>query len=158
MFLIDDSISMKDHWDDVISLFSVLAYFVKGLDNDKLEMYFTVSKNKITFKDTTPAVSQLKKIKPDTCCNFNIRLMEVLRNYQDNLEPRARRMFSWSKSKVVKSLSLYVFTDAAWQGYDAVAPVEAMIEKLKNLGFPKKQVRIQFIRFGNDEIGIKRLE
>lgn len=149
---------MKDHWDDVVSLFSVLAYIAKRLDNDKLEMYFTVSKNEKTFKDTTPAVSHLKNTKPDTCCNFNMRLMEILRSYQQNLEPRVRKRFSWSRSKVAKPLSLYVFTDAAWQGCDGVAPVEAMIEKLKKLELPKGQVGIQFIRFGNDETGIKRLE
>jgi hypothetical protein len=31
-----------------------------------------------------------------------------------------------------------------------------MIEKLRQLGLPKEQVSIQFIRFGNDEVGIKR--
>jgi hypothetical protein len=33
-----------------------------------------------------------------------------------------------------------------------------MIEKLRQLGLPKEQVSIQFIRFGNDEVGIKRLQ
>src|SRR3954468_24893223 len=40
----------------------------------------------------------------------------------------------------------------------AVAPIEAMIEKQRQLGLPKEQVGIQFIRFGNDQAGIERLQ
>jgi hypothetical protein len=34
----DDSVSMKEHWDDVVSLFSVFAYIAKRLDDDGLEV------------------------------------------------------------------------------------------------------------------------
>ena len=158
VFLIDDSLSMRPHWDDVVSLFSVFAYFAKKLDNNGLEMYFTVSDKKKTFKDTTPAVLHLKKIKPNTCSN-DLRLDQILRSYQTDLEPQKEpKGYFWPRAKEVKPLSLYVFTDAAWPGCDAVAPVEAMIEKLQQLGLSRAQVAIQFIRFGNDPTGIKRLE
>lgn len=94
-----------------------------------------------------------------TCSNINLRLGQILRKYQVELERQEERNKSfWMRGKAVKPLSLYVFTDAAWQGCDAVAPIEAMIEKQKQLELPKEQVGIQFIRFGNDPTGMERLE
>ena len=154
----DDSLSMKEHWDDVISLFSVFGYFTKRLDKDRLEMYYTVSETKETFKHTSPAVASLKNIRHTSDCNIDIRLGKILRNYQQALDKHEARKTSWLRARPVKPLSLYVFTDGAWHGCDAIAPIEAMIEKLKQLGLPKEQVGIQFIRFGNDQAGIQRLE
>ncbi|MCJ1271366.1 hypothetical protein MMC22_011266 [Lobaria immixta] len=159
VFLMDDSLSMEPHWNDVISLFSVLAYLAKNLDNNRLEMYFTVSDKQKTFKDTTPAVSHLKKINPNTYSNIDLQLDQILRSYQTDLQRQNEPQgYFRRKTKKVKPLSLYVFTDAAWPGGDAVAPVEAMIEKLQQLRLSRAQVAIQFIRFGNDPTGIKRLE
>ena len=150
---------MKDHWADVISLFSVFAYFAKQLDDDGLEMHFTVSQDKKTFRHTTPAVSHLKSIRQSTFSNIDIRLGQILRRYQTDLErSKERKGFLLRKPKAVKPLSLYVFTDAVWQGCDAVAPIESMIEKLRQFDLPKEQVGIQFIRFGNSETGVKKLE
>lgn len=154
----DDSITMKTHWDDVVHLFSVFAYFVKRFDYNGLEMYFTVSENKKTFKDTSSVVSVLKNMKHTTYSNIDMRLGEILRNYKIDLERQERRKGSFWKGKVVKPLSLYVFTDAVWQDCDAVAPIEAMIEKQRELALPREQVAIQFIRFGNDPTGIAKLE
>lgn len=150
---------MKQHWDDVIALFWELAYIAKRLDNNGLEMYFTVSEDIKSFKHTKPAVSHLTSMRQSTYSNIDMRLGQILRKYQKSLEPQK----DWKralglKSESVKPLSLYIFTDAAWQGCDAVAPIEAMIEKLGQLALPKEQVGIQFIRFGNDPNGIKKLE
>ena len=142
----------------MIDLFSVFGYFAKRLDSNGLEMYFTVSDRKETFKDTSPAVSILKNIRLSTSSNINIRLGKILEEYQAKLERQKERRNALFPPKPVKPLSLYVFTDAAWPNCDAVAPVEAMIEKQKQLGLKKEQVGIQFIRFGNDPTGIKRLE
>jgi hypothetical protein len=110
----DDSVSMKEHWDDVVSLFSVFAYIAKRLDDDGLEMYFTVSAGCEKFKDTTPAVADLKSMRQTTYSNINIRLEHILRQYQADLEhQRERRETFWSRAKPVKPLSLYVFTDGA---------------------------------------------
>ena len=150
---------MQEHWDVVVEFFSVFAWFAKRLDDNGLEMYFTVSKNKETFKDTTPAVKHLKSMTPSGYPNIDIRLGQLLGKYQTDLERRKeQRNNFWSRGKDVKPLSLYVFTDAAWPGCDAVAPIEAMIEKQRQLALPKEQIGIQFIRFGNDPKGIERLE
>lgn len=149
---------MGAYWHEVISLFSVLAWIVKKLDDNGLEMYFTVSKAVKTFKDTKGAVTHLENMSQSTYSNIDLRLQEILGNYQEDLyHQKERRSFLRPKSKV-KPLSLYVFTDGAWQGCDGVAPIEAMIEKQRQLGLPKEQVSIQFIRFGNNMSGIRKLE
>ena len=155
----DDSLSMKDHWGDVISLFSVFAYFAKRLNENGLAMSFTVATNKKTFKNTSPAISQLRSIEQSTFSNINLRLGQILMKYQSDLEhQKGRKGFFRSRAKPVQPLSLYIFTDAAWQGCDAVPPIEAMIEKQIELALPKEQVGIQFVRFGNDPTGIERLK
>lgn len=145
---------MERHWDDVVSLFHVLAYFAKRLDSNALEMYFTVSTDVKTFKKTSEAVSHLKTMSQNTYSNIDSRLQQILGKYQEDL---VRKSFFGLRAKV-KPLSLYVFTDAAWQGCDAIAPIEAMIQKQRQLGLPKEQVSIQFIRFGSDANGIKKLK
>lgn len=150
---------MSAYWLDVISLFSVLAWIVKRLDDDGLEMYFTISKVKTRFTDTSRAVKLLETTSQHTYSNIDARLQEILGKYQEELghHREQRRSFLRSRSKL-KPLSLYVFTDAAWPGCDATIPTEAMIVKLGQLGFPKEQVSIQFIRFGNHPSGIKKLK
>lgn len=151
---------MREHWNDVVSLFSVLAWILKGLGKIRLKVYFTVSTKNLSFSVASAATSYLKAMQHRTYSNVDLRLGKILTKYQANLEhSRGRRGPLWSKApKQMKALSLYVFTDAAWQGCNAVAPVEMMIEKQKQLLLPKEQVGIQFIRFGNDPIGIERLE
>lgn len=156
--MIDDSRTMGTHWGDVISFFKVFAYFAKRYDDNGLEMYFTVSTKKETFRDTTPAVSLLRSMTPTSVPNFDNRLDEILRGYQSRLEresERSGRRWSWSSS--VKPLSLYVLSNGDWPGCDAIAPVESMIEKLRELKLTKARVGIQFIRFGRNPDGIKKL-
>ena len=153
---------MKKHWDNVIDMFSVFAWHTKSLDSNGLEMYFTVSPRKETkFKDTTSAVRLLKSMSQRVPSNIDLSLDQILRKYQADLERQKERKSKnsfWSRDKDVKPLSLYVFTDGAWEGCDAVAPIEAMIEKQIDLKLPRTQIGIQFIRFGDDPEGIKKLK
>ncbi|KAL8842972.1 MAG: hypothetical protein Q9176_002275 [Flavoplaca citrina] len=156
VFLIDDSWSMKAYWEDVISFFHVFAYFTKKLDKDGLEMWFTVSTKQVKFHDTKKAVAYLKKTRHDVPSDIDMRLGQILGNYQKEMQREKEKKHTiFSKLlKPVKPLSLYVLTDGTWPGSDAVAPITEMI--LQKL--PKKQVGVQFIRFGNDSTGIGKLE
>ena len=161
VFLIDDSLSMRKHWDNVIELFSVFAWHAKSLDSDGFEMFFTLSPRGGKFKNTTRAMTILKSIPQSIPSNIDLSLNKILRKYQGDLERQKERKNKnsfWPRETEVKPLSLYVFTDGAWEGCDAVAPVEAMIEKQKELKLPREQIGIQFIRFGDDPRGIDRLQ
>ena len=147
---------MKDHWDDVITFFVVFSYITKKLDSNGLEMYFTVSTDYLTFKDTTKAVSHLKNMNPSTFSNIDQRLEHILGRYREKHDLQKQRRLSRFRSPA-KPLSLYVFTDAAWQG-DAIEPIERMIYYQRERRLPREQVGIQFIRFGNNPKGIQKLE
>jgi hypothetical protein len=152
---------MNKHWKDVKSLLYVLAYLVKELDDDGLDMSFTISSQEKKFNHASKAVAYLDAMHPNGLANINMRLSKLLMRYVNELEhPTPRNRFSLrSRQSSVKPLSLYIFTDGVWQpGYDGVPPIEALIEKLTALHLPKEQVGIQFIRFGNSEEGIKKLE
>ena len=87
---------------------------------------------------------------------MDLRLGDLLGKYKEDLKRQDERKHSfWSKAyKPVKPLSLYVLTDGTWPNCNAVRPIEDMIL----FGRPKEQVGIQFVRFGNRPIGIKRLK
>lgn len=153
----DDSCTMKPHWDKAIGLFEVLAYHIKELDSNALKMYFTVSSKKKSFRHTRTVVSQLRCWPLSSYSNMNARLQKILGKYQAALDPDQRKPFARLRPDV-KPLSLYIFTDGAWPGCDAVAPIRSMVEKLRRLGLPKEQIGIQFIRFGNNPEAIAILE
>ena len=152
----DNSPSMQEHWDDVIDFFSVFAYFVKRLDNDGLKMYFTASEDIRFFKNTSSAVSHLKKMRLRTNPN-PARLREMLERYQEELDSQEVRSDVSSTSKPVKPLSLYVFTDGACVGNDIIPPLKAIVKKQEELLLDKNQVGIQCISFGG-KVFIPRLE
>lgn len=151
---------MNNHWKDVKSLLYVLAYLVKELDDDGLDMSFTISSQEKKFTHASKAVAYLDAMHPNGLANINMRLSKLLTRYVNELEHPPRNRFSLrTRQSPIKPLSLYIFTDGIWQpGYDGVPPIEALIEKLTALRLPKEQVGIQFIRFGDSPEGIKRLE
>ena len=142
--ILDDSHPMSDSWSDVKALFKVLAWMIKRKDEDGFDLCFTVSsqdKDK-NFKDTTLALRHLSNINPTVWSNINKRLSDVLARYNLRRKP----------------LSLYVFTDGNWQhGSDGVAPVRILVEEINSKKLPKDRVGIQFIQFGKDPEGTKRL-
>jgi hypothetical protein len=151
---------MNKHWGDVKSLLYVLAYLVKELDDDGLDISFTISPQEKKFNHASKAVAYLDAMHPKGFANINVRLSKLLTKYVNDLEHPPRNRFGLrTRQDSIKRLSLYIFTDGIWQpGCDGVQPIEALIEKLTALQLPKEQVGIQFIRFGNNEEGIKRLE
>lgn len=158
--MIDDSSSMNKHWGDVKSLLYVLAYLVKELDDDGFDISFTISSQEKNFNHASKAVAYLDAVLPKGIANINVRLSKLLMKYVNDLEkPPRYRLGLRTRQTSTKPLSLYIFTDGIWQpGCDGVPPIEALIVKLTALKLPKEQVGIQFIRFGNNEEGIKRLE
>src|ERR1700744_4712885 len=134
MFLIDDSITMKDHWNAVIELFNVLAYIAKRLDDNRLEMFFTVSPGVKKFKNTTPAVIHLQGITPSNYSNIDLRLGILLDEYKAKMLQHYNKLKSAYRVRRprLKPLSLYVLTDGAWPGGTyGVAPIRSMIEMQK---------------------------
>ncbi|KAI9793927.1 MAG: hypothetical protein M1816_007179 [Peltula sp. TS41687] len=168
VFLIDDSTSMRDHWKEVVKLFTTLAYIVKESDPDGLELCFTCSAGMHNEKHTSRLIDTVKSREPPESprrlSNIDVGLNSILGNYRNKLRrtqqstQQSRSLISRS-SKDVRKLTLYAFTDGIWQPEsDAETPIKYLVNTLDELQMPKEQMGIQFIRFGNDQQGRARLE
>lgn len=155
MFLIDNSASMEQHWTQVQALFKILSYLVKRKDPDGLELKFTVSSgNTYKSKKTSDLSQTLAGMAPHGISNITSDLNGILYTYAERLAmPRGIRR------KKVRPLSVYIFTDGVWQPEcEAIPPIKYIVEKLQQNGSPGDQAGLQFIRFGDDPMGLSRLE
>ncbi|KAL2073991.1 hypothetical protein VTL71DRAFT_7769 [Oculimacula yallundae] len=156
VFLIDDSYSMVDHWPNVVKLFEGLSYILKDTDRNGLDVYFTISQecalqNKHT-KDMVPMVKRRKQRDPTARTEINYRLTKILDEYKAKLDSN-----KFWKSKP-KPLSLYILTNGVWEKEcQPEIPIKNVVRKLQDLRKDREQIGIQFISFGNDEIGLERL-
>lgn len=151
VFLIDDAVTMGKHWRALKEFFAAFAYFIKRLDRDGLDLYFSVSrKSRKGEKDTTPLIELVKEHAPTNVpSNLAMRLEELLGDYK-------RKLTSWSQ---VKGLQIYILTDGVWYtDSDAEELIRSFIRFLDAKSWPQNTIGIQFIRFGDNEGGIARLE
>jgi hypothetical protein len=153
VFLVDDAASMKPYWKEVDSVLYVLAYMLKGCDKDGLDLYFTVALSKHNSKVATGIVQHIRGKALRSTSDAGSRLTTILHDYETKLR---RHESKWrpdflGKLKPVKPLNVYVLTDAVWQPQcDVAEPIRSMVRTLEELRYPRKQVGIQFIHFGND--------
>jgi hypothetical protein len=153
---------MIPYWDEMMSVFEILAYIVKEADDDGIDLYFTMSGEKHHNKNASPLVEIVKKRRPRGTSEISFRLEAILDSYKSRLNEqqglrRSRSMFASKKD--VKPLNLYIFTDGAWQhGSDAAPAIRSLVKDLHKLELPAKQVGIQFISFGGNKNNLERLE
>lgn len=158
IFLVDDSSSMAELWDEVVTVFEALSYIVKDTDKDGLDLFFRNSSNSANTKKTSDLIGLIKaqkKTSRDGERDFDIRLNQILESRTEKLGGRGS-LFS---RKSPKPMSLYILTDAIWD-YDGYAqePIKNAVGKLSDVNKSRKQIGIQFIRFGDDPDALRRLE
>ncbi|KAI1577344.1 SPS1 Serine threonine protein kinase [Pyrenophora tritici-repentis] len=161
IFLIDDSNSMKKHWEQVRRVFEALAYLVKELDPDGIELRFT---NNCSLddrsKDQRNLIRTLKRVTPSGQCQMGLALSKILPRYPQN-QPDKRS--SWRPAPAEKTgMNIYIFTDGVWSKENncvetTVQHIELLVDKLVQSG-QLQGVGIQFIRFGDDQVGRERLD
>ncbi|KAI9866765.1 MAG: hypothetical protein M1813_000707 [Trichoglossum hirsutum] len=161
VFLIDDSGSMVEHWNDVITLFQTLGYMVKLRDPDGIELQFMNSALKSKSRNTTPLLEKLKKVVPKGNSDISIRLDQILQDYEFKLQTQSgqRSTFSSKPAGPIRPMTIYVLTDGVWQPQcEYGAPIRRFVTMLEKRGLPEKQVGIQFIPFGNNPAGRDKLD
>ena len=159
VFIIDDSSSMCGHWDKVLDLLDTLAYIVKPLDPDGVEIYFTINDEHYTKKNSSDLVRIAERARPlkssNRLSNISIKLGSILEDYEKVLKKPER---GWFGPKEVRKKSIYVFTDGVWRPQaDAAGPIKSLVSTLEQLHKPRNQIGIQFIQFGGDVDGHARL-
>ncbi len=151
LFLIDDSESMKEHQTQVLETLQALAYLVKRVDDDGLDMYFMSDPRRLLHhKESTKLVDAVKKHKA-----ANV-FMEL------NFQTIADKIIE-KNIRTGRPISIYIFTDGNWVGtgrdvYCGVdKPIKRLILELTKRNRASNSVALQFIRFGDLPIGIQRL-
>ena len=148
---------MAAYWPQVRRVFELITYMVRDCDPNGLDLYFTSSPKKLNAKDVTLLLKELDMRRLKGFTDMRERFGDIIEKYQDNLRKKA--VFPWLLLGPPRKLSLYVFTDAVWQPKcDLKKTVKALVRSLGEYNLTNKQVGIQFIRYGNDQEGIRRLE
>jgi len=152
---------MGKHWEQVRRVFEALAYLVKEMDPDGIELRFTNNCSQDDrSQDRRKLVKILNRIIPSGQCQMGIALSKILPQYHHD---QPDRRSSWRPAPVKKTgVNIYIFTDGVWsEGNECVDTmikhIQLLVSKLVQRG-QLEGVGIQFIRFGDDPIGRARLE
>lgn len=159
---------MRPHWDEVERLFMALGGLLKDYDKNGIDVHFTKSEVKQTFRHRAAIKSTLRNSKPKVdagTCDITKSLSAILHKYRENFETKKQ----WRQSAVgamiksliseTKPLTLFVLTDAVWQPKsDPASAIRGMVEFLLKHDIDAHQVGIQFIRFGYDPDLKERLD
>lgn len=105
-------------------------------------------------------MKNFEKVKPGGQCQMGIALNKILPNYY---RTQMNKRSSWSSRVEEKPpVNIYILTDGVWsQGQECLSTVQDHITRLVNHLWETgrlEHVGIQFIRFGDNEIGRQRLD
>lgn len=173
IFLIDDSTSMKTiHREDVLNTFIALSYLAKRIDENDIDLFFTSQPSNMRHeRRTSKLLSQVQQNynkKPSGTSTREASLSVVIDYIDKKKLPNPHVTFTgipgvpqWLIQR--PRITLFVFTDGLWgNGTGSIVGVEKEIERLianvKMRHLSRTSVTIQFIRFGNDPLGVERLK
>lgn len=152
IFVIDTSASMRKHKPEIRKTFEALAYIVKRLDPDGIDIYFTTSGEVGHGSHREKLLVQLDKTKFDGHTMMESALARVLGN-------KKRWSTSFLNSNKNDGKSIYVFTDGMWHGNDDyLCGIPELIKRKVEKMDSRAKLGIQFIQFGNDAVGTSRLK
>lgn len=155
----------KHHWDQVVKVVHALGYLVKHADPDGVELFFTsrptAKAKKSGAKEITSLVQCLKEHgqkHPEGPCNMEYSLGPIVEHVKKALAKGS--MLRQQKDR--RGISVYILTDAIWQGGTEVRcgveePIKNLSRKMQELGKNRTTVALQFIQFGDDSLGEQRL-
>ena len=148
---------MSVHWPQVKKVFGLLSYMVEDCDPNGLELYFTNTSKIFRSKNTSSLLRELEMMTPKGLPDMRSRFGSIIEKYQGKFGKR--KLSSLFRESSPRKLSLYVLTDAVWQPkIDLTTTIRTLVRSLEDHKLANKQIGIQFIRFGNDPEGIRRLQ
>lgn len=161
---------MSNFWPEVVEAFEALAYIAKSANPGRMEMCFTNSMKHKRSKNLNKLKRLLEKSAPSSTsarCHIARRLSRVFdvwwKEYNEPEHSRLGLPFKLIPHKEKEGVNIYIFTNGVWQpGPGPLCGLEktikAIIDKLDKKGVEAYHVGIQFVCFGNDPEGIKRLK
>lgn len=158
LFFIDTSETMAGHRRDVIKSLPIYAYIAKLIDTNGIDAGFSTNPEPQRYKTTKALMDALDKQRWTAVAfesSFGNFIDSVIKNLASRLPVRGL--------KKVKPQSIFVLTDGRWGRSTSGAcgvdwPIKRLIDAMKDKKLDRTHVMIQFIRYGDDEQGIRRLE
>jgi len=154
---------MKPYWrekEGVINLAKALAYVVKKSDKNGMDLFFTCSDDKYKVHDSTTMEARLLDRFCHSRSNMAVILGRILEDYRTSLKKNSENKGPVKLFQKLKPLNIYIFTDAEWQPYcdvNVANKISLLATTMKDLKYPREQVGIQFIQFGNDSVCSEKL-
>ena len=145
-------------------LVELIAYIVKRFDPNGVDLRFMHSKDKLdNRKDTSKIVQSIIGNPFKGMTNLSHCLEKLLQDYVDKIDnwlngrSDPRRLFRAAERP--RPISFYFFTNGVWLGGDHFGQdaIVRLVEKLQSAKMGRSQVGIQFISFGEDSDGLRRL-
>lgn len=165
---------MDEHWPDVKCTGDALTYVLKDADPDGFEIYMTNAGEPIKRKDRKGLFDKYgyfdnHRPRPGLGpCPMEAVLSQVLgAAVKKALAPPST--FHRMMSRKIHGVSVYVFTNGVWESQRSHGvfsgeasgvekAIKSAVERLQNAGEFRTFLSIQFIRFGEDPEGRRRME
>lgn len=179
LILVDNSKFMQGEKDEVIKVVAALAYLLKELDPDGIEVVCTSepgNKKKFkTSKEVRNFVTNAFQQGREDQCAIETALGVVLREARLRLANGTSRgtilsidrlrkgpFGQRSRASASEALSILVFTNGVWDYSEgglagADQPIQGLINHMKLNNINRTEICINFVRFGADPRGIERL-
>jgi len=155
-FLIDDSSSMKEHWDELREVCEILAYMVKEKDPDGFDLHFTVSLEQHKFRRASPLEKVLREKRQRGTTDIAVRLNNIITAFESRLRSATpssrfdRKSRSTPFQDPVRPMSLYILTNGLWEPRsDAEKSIRHLVNRMMQNELHEYHFMIQFITFGN---------
>ncbi|KAI1320595.1 kinase-like domain-containing protein [Xylariaceae sp. FL0255] len=181
-FIFDNSWSMMEHWAEVKRTAFALASIVQSVDPDGFELGCTnTGSHKII--DRSKEIDQfldkgrreiehfLRDNQPHRdigSCRMEYHLNNTLPTLVQKATAERSLLAKVRRVKQIKGINVYVFTNGVWEnanedtgnerGGAVQHAIKSIIKTLKEQDRPRTFLSIQFIRFGESEVGSKRLQ
>lgn len=160
---------MQSYKQKVSGTARALSYLMKRLDRDGIELLFTSEPNaKHVCKNSTEVETLINRRFGDGSsagCTMELTLDKILEGMRKQLQKPAQglsRRPSFGRPKAT-SVSIFVLTNGVWDSSadgtcGVERPIEAFVAYMKKNDIARTRATIQFVSFGSDERGIKRLD
>jgi hypothetical protein len=144
---------MQEHWLQVLKAFEVLAYLVKDADPDRVELYFTNSDLSSQHKSRPKLLRLLQSVQTKGQGGMELSLSRILDRC---IRPG---LLNPMLGRIKRGSNIYVLTDGIWNGEDeTLCGIDEAIMRIAANMTTRNSIGIQFIQFGDNQIGTRRLQ
>lgn len=159
--MIDDGASMQPHWEEVKRVMISLAHVLAHWDPDGMDLYFAQSESNEPHHSKKPddLIRTLYGRRLSGKTNITTKLGHILSKYKDSLQHQHGGFRARLTKKQPKPLNVYIITDGIWQPEsDPSESIRSTVQVLKDLRYDAQMCGLQFIRVGNNEDAIEKLD